>query len=643
VADITFVMAPRQNTFFTEIVEAVRDELRLAGIGSTVSTNGFPPARRGMVYALVPPHEWFALQGRVHPPTAGQLRRTIGICAEQPGTTFFEDDVEIAPRLGAVFDVSRASVRAFASRGIAPAHFPLGWTPSWSHVSYEGQNGGDGEPERDVDVLHLGIYSERREAILAESGRYLARWRCHLNLSDDHGPNFRPQPNYATGSAKWDLLRRSRTLLNIHVAERPYFEWQRVVQAVCNGCLVVSEHSTDHDPMEVGRHFVSARAETLGLFAHRYLEDEEERRRMARAAWQLLHDELPFRKSVERLVDAAEAVDRRPLTNGAPVPLRLQAPAADPGAEADGPDEFRAVVQFPHAASDPEASLLRQSTKAIQLELIELRRELARTQQEALAGGRTPRAKVEFESAAYRAARPRVSVLVSVYDYERHVGAALSSCATSRFQDVELVVVDDGSSDLSREAVRDWSAAHPGMPLLLIGHPHNRGLSAARNSALDFARGELSFILDADNTLYPGGLERLVAALDGDDGAAFAYGMLEQVRAGRSIGLRSYFPWRPARLRIGNYIDAMALWRTRALRELGGYSDDPRLYGWEDYDLWCHAAEHGLSGVLVPEIVARYRLTSHSMLAVANISSTAAVSLLVDRYPRTMGGLQPPP
>jgi glycosyltransferase involved in cell wall biosynthesis len=204
-------------------------------------------------------------------------------------------------------------------------------------------------------------------------------------------------------------------------------------------------------------------------------------------------------------------------------------------------------------------------------------------------------------------------------------------------------VVDDGSSDGSREAVRAWSAAHPGMPLLLIGHPYNRGLSAARNSALDFARGELAFVLDADNSLYPRGLERLVEALDSEPGAVFAYGMLEEVRGGRPTGLRSYLPWRPARLRAGNYIDAMALWRTRTLRELGGYTGDLRLYGWEDYDLWCHAAERGLRGVLVPEVIARYRLTSHSMLALTNISWRAAVSLLVERYPRVMGALEPPP
>jgi hypothetical protein len=638
--EIAFVTAPRQNTFFAELIEAMRDELDRAGVESSVSSDGFPPPRRGLVYALVPPHEWFALHGARHAPGAAQLGRTIGICAEQPGTPFFEDDVEIGSRLGAVLDVSPAAVRAFEARGVRAAHFPLGWTPTWSHVSLEDPAGWDEGPERDVDVLHLGIYSDRRGTILSGAARHLAPWRCRLVLSDDHGPNFRTQANYATGGEKWDLLLRSRVLLNIHVSDRRYFEWQRVVQAVGNGCLVTSEHSTHHQPMEVGRHFLSGRPETLALLAQPFLDDEERRRAIAREAWLLLKEELPFRRSVERLIEAAHEVDRNPLGRGPAVPLTLHAPPADPDSEADDRDEFERIEQYPFSDGDVETSLVRQAMKSTQLEVISLRRDLARARLEAEGPARLT---VDFESPAYRAARPRVSVQVSLYNLERHVCDALSSCAASRFREIEIVVVDDASTDGSAAAVRAWAAQNPGVPLVLVRHPSNRGLGAARNCALDFARGELSFILDADNALYPSGLGRLVAALDDDAGTSFAYGMIEVAGSGRSIGLRSFYPWRPARFRGGNYIDAMALWRTRSLRELGGYTSDMRLYGWEDYDLWCRAAERGLHGVLVPEVVARYRHTSHSMIALTNVSWTAAVSMLVDRYPAVMGGVVPPP
>ena len=51
----------------------------------------------------------------------------------------------------------------------------------------------------------------------------------------------------------------------------------------------------------------------------------------------------------------------------------------------------------------------------------------------------------------------------------------------------------------------------------------------------------------------------------------------------------------------------MAMWRTHALRGLGGYTTDHRLYGWEDYDMWCRLAESGGRAEFVAQIVARYR------------------------------------
>jgi hypothetical protein len=66
------------------------------------------------------------------------------------------------------------------------------------------------------------------------------------------------------------------------------------------------------------------------------------------------------------------------------------------------------------------------------------------------------------------------------------------------------------------------------------------------------------------------------------------------------------------------------------------------MHGWEDYDLWCHLAELGESGVLVPEVVARYRSARHSMLSITNLSGTMAYSVLAERYPSVMGSVRPP-
>lgn len=637
--ELAFVLARRQHHFFVEIVDAIRTELDGLGVSSTVHRDGFPEERGDRVYVLIPPHEWFALDGRHHRPARRQLSRTVFICAEQPGTKFFYDNVALAQLAGAVLDINALSVSEFVRHGFGGAvHFPLGWTPVWSHVPED--DAGDPQvdaSERDVDVVHLGIASPKRLAALAAADLPLSRRRCRLILGDVEDPISEPRENFAMEQAKWDLLRRAKILLNIHVADRSYFEWLRVVQAMCNGCAVVSEHSVGTEPLRVGEHLLVGRPEVLGLLAHGLLEDDDRRARLARDAYRFLREEVPFRQSVQRLVEAAEAVSA----------ARIRAPAGDgtwPQLSSDSAPATThpELVQFPSVTQDLDASAMRAGLKDVRLELMQLRREVARMHVEMRDGRPAPLVEVDRETRAWRHATPRVTVIVPLYNYENHIGEALSSVAHGQYRDLEVVVVDDGSSDGSLTAARRFLMAHEGLPALIVRHPVNRGLGRARNTGIAFARGELAFMLDADNAVYRLGIGRLVDALDGDAGAAFAYGMLGMHSDTGPVGLRSYYPWRPERLRAGNYIDATALWRLIELRRLEGHAVDERLHGWEDYDLWCRAAEAGCRGAFVPEILARYRVSQHSMLSVTNLSAQTAVSLLIERAPRLFSGVQPP-
>jgi hypothetical protein len=90
-----------------------------------------------------------------------------------------------------------------------------------------------------------------------------------------------------------------------------------------------------------------------------------------------------------------------------------------------------------------------------------------------------------------------------------------------------------------------------------------------------------------------------------------------------------------------NYLDALALVRRSALDELGGYTTDLRLYGWEDYDLWCRVADRGMRGVQVPEFVARYRVSPNSMISLTNLSDQEAREALAERSPRLFGRERP--
>ena len=634
--ELAFVTAQRQNHFFVELIAALRDELDQLGVPSRVATGSFPAEEPGLVYVLVPPHEWFALHGYRRPPTRRQLRRTIFVCAEQPFTSFFVDNALLAPFAGAVFDISTHALAELGRHGIKHAqHLQLGWTRSWTTI-----DAGDliaDDPQRDIDVLHLGNNSERRGRALASGAHTMSRFNAKLLLAHPDAPNHKQRQNFAIEDEKLRLLRRTRVLLNIHQGDRPYFEWLRVVQAVSQGCAVVSEHSVGHAPLELGTHLLGGTLENVVLLAAGLLEDEGERRRIAAAAHRMLREELPLRAAVERLASSAAELVRAPAP---PLGLALPALTSPSAPSIDLDDEFRGPRHDPEAQ---RSSIVRRALKDLRLEMIELRRRLLRDESERRAARELPQVVIDATTTGWAQARPaRVTVITALYNHASYIGAALDSVAAGAYRDVEFVVVDDGSTDGSGDAVRRFMALHPDRSVMLARHPVNRGLGVARNTALSFARGELVFVLDADNAVHVHGLQRLVETLDTRPDAGFAYGMLDVFNSSGPIGLVSCYPWEPQRLRNGNYIDAMALWRRAVIDGLGRYTTAHALYGWEDYDLWCRCAEHGVDGAFVAQIVASYRTSRHSMISMTDLSVTTAFSMLCERYPKLMAGVPVP-
>jgi glycosyltransferase involved in cell wall biosynthesis len=300
-----------------------------------------------------------------------------------------------------------------------------------------------------------------------------------------------------------------------------------------------------------------------------------------------------------------------------------------------GPERVlrRLVKPISRRVRDPMPRLS-EEVKQLRLSQIELTRRLEWLEETVRRGEPPPRSERLHESPAWAGAdAPSVSVITAVCEHGRYVTAALDSLAGSTFRDLELIVVDDGSGDDSGERARSWMDAHPELPALLLRHPVNRGLPVARNTALAEARGDRVLMLDADNELYPGGIERLSDALDTDSGAAFAYGILETFDERGRRGFRGIRGWDVKRLRAGNYIDALALVRRSVLLELGGFVTDLRLYGWEDFELWCAIAAAGMHGAHVREVVGRYRLGGASMISTTNLSEREARAVLAERHP----------
>jgi glycosyltransferase involved in cell wall biosynthesis len=205
-----------------------------------------------------------------------------------------------------------------------------------------------------------------------------------------------------------------------------------------------------------------------------------------------------------------------------------------------------------------------------------------------------------------------VTVIVPLHNYAQYVTEALESVAAQTLGLLDLVVVDDASTDASRDIALAWAQQNAGRfnRLLVIANEANAGLGPTRNAG--FAAAETPYVLplDADNRLRPACCARLLEAARAGT-AAFVYPVLQEF--GEQAKQRNVFPYAPVRLIGVPHIDATALIARAAWAAAGGYGDS-RL-GWEDYEFWCRLAEQGLYGAqLAGEPLAEYRVHGDSLL-----------------------------
>lgn len=185
---------------------------------------------------------------------------------------------------------------------------------------------------------------------------------------------------------------------------------------------------------------------------------------------------------------------------------------------------------------------------------------------------------------------PRVSVIIPAYNAAGCVRRAVDSVLEQSFQDLELLVVDDGSTDATRAVLAEY-----GDRLHLLAK-QNGGPAAARNHGLQHARGEYVAFLDADDYWKTGKLQRQVDLLDARPEIGFCSTATEVVdSAGRPAG---NWPCRPDAGPLpdilfmhGTVISGSTsgvLARRHQIEAIGGF--DPDLRGFEDPDLWIRLA-----------------------------------------------------
>lgn len=195
----------------------------------------------------------------------------------------------------------------------------------------------------------------------------------------------------------------------------------------------------------------------------------------------------------------------------------------------------------------------------------------------------------------------QVTVIIPCHDVEQHLARTLDSVLAQEHTDLDVLCVDDGSTDGTAAVLEHYAREHPGR--FRLHRQENRGASAARNEGLRLTRGEWVQFLDADDAIAPdkiGGQLALARATQadliiGDYENVMPNGLLLPVQALHDR------PWMGLiKTKLGT--TSANLWRRGAVEKAGGWSED--LGSSQDYDLMFRMMRNGARVAFDPRIVA---------------------------------------
>lgn len=200
----------------------------------------------------------------------------------------------------------------------------------------------------------------------------------------------------------------------------------------------------------------------------------------------------------------------------------------------------------------------------------------------------------------------RLSVIIPCYNMGIYLPDAVNSIRTYGKDDIETIIVNDGSTDAETLHLLNELETQ-GINVL---HQVNQGLSAARNNGIKIAKGEYYLPLDADNKIRAAYIEKGMEILDKQTDVGIVYG--DAMFFGEKTGVWKSQPFDLRRLLIYNYIDACVVARKKAWEQVNGY--DVNISPVADWDFNLSVAEAGWKLHYIPEVLFDYRFLSNSMI-----------------------------
>jgi len=198
-----------------------------------------------------------------------------------------------------------------------------------------------------------------------------------------------------------------------------------------------------------------------------------------------------------------------------------------------------------------------------------------------------------------------ISVVMAVYDGERYLSEAVDSVLAQQDAEFEFIIVDDGSSD----GTRDILARQTDHRVVIHRNERNIGLTASLNLGIGMAKGEFVARMDADDVSLPGRLKTQCAALQRQDAQiCFCRARFRDEPTGKDL-LWLEMPWPLVHWRVlfNNFygLHPTVMFHREDIVGVGGY--DESFQHAQDYDLWDRCLAKGLKFIYTPETLLHYR------------------------------------
>ncbi|MEA2049082.1 MAG: glycosyltransferase family A protein [Campylobacterota bacterium] len=221
-----------------------------------------------------------------------------------------------------------------------------------------------------------------------------------------------------------------------------------------------------------------------------------------------------------------------------------------------------------------------------------------------------------------------VSIVIPCYNQAQFLEESVQSAVIQSYQNIEIIIVNDGSTDNTQEISEGLQKKHP--EKIHIINQENMGLSEARNSGIREASGKYIVSMDSDDKLYETMVEKCITTIQHHNDADIVYTGYQGF--GISDRINMWKPFEQTDPLYATPCSSLAFIKKKVWEITGGYKYN-MMEGYEDWEFWINAYKHNMKFIHIPEKLFFYRIKDESMVTNAMKKDAYLKAKIVMNHP----------